>query len=126
MDFYDLVLLVGHGIIEPEEAVLHLLDTERNEPMPKQVPMKTVQICEHDACVVRCALSKRLKDVTAELAILRITQDRDLSSEERWQLPANLQPMPREELQEQINPWISLRDTIEYLIKEFKVEEPSL
>lgn len=70
---------------------------------------------------VRQALAQRLKAVNAELAILRLTKERDLTSEERSQLPANLSRLRQEALQEQIDPWISLRDTIEYLIKEFKV-----
>lgn len=89
--------------------------------MPTGFEKKTIEICEHDACVVRHALVQRLKAVTAELAILRITKERDLTSEERWQLPANISRLRQESLREQIDPWISLRDTIEYLIKEFKV-----
>ena len=73
----------------------------------------------HDAPVVIHALCKRLKEVSQELAILRLTKDRDLTREERWQLPANLQQFSREELQEQIDPWISLEDTTFDLIQRY-------
>lgn len=81
--------------------------------------MKKVEIDEHDVSVITHALAKRLKDVTAEFNILLHTRNRELSQEEKWQLPANLQMLSRDELQEQINPWRTLQDTITYLIGKF-------
>ena len=93
--------------------------------MPKPIPTKTIEICEHDACVVRYALTQRLKATQAELVILKITRDRDLTQEERWQLPSTISQLSQDALRDQINPWLALACTIEHLIKEFKVD-PSL
>lgn len=78
-----------------------------------------IEIDDHDVPVVKCALAKRLKHVTAEFNILLHTRNRELSQEEKWQLPSNLQMLSREELQEQIDPWRTLQDTIVYLIGKF-------
>jgi hypothetical protein len=81
---------------------------------------KLIEVSRHNLPVVQHALVQRLKAVSAELNLLARTETRDLTQTERWQLPANLQKLPREELQEQIHPWISLKDTIEGLIADFE------
>ena len=78
-----------------------------------------IEVSHYNLPVVQHALAKRLKEVEAELQLLRLSHERDLSQIERWQLPANLQKFTQEELAEQIDSWISLRDTIADLIKEF-------
>ena len=83
---------------------------------------KTIEIHEHNASVIRCALSQRLKTVTQELRILQISKERDLTEIEQFQLPPNIARFSREELQEQIDPWVSLKMTLETLIRDFSFE----
>ncbi len=85
------------------------------------LPKKVIEVTEHDACVMRHALVQRQKAVRVEVEVLKLTRDRELTREERWLLPANLQTMTRAELQEQVDAWISLLSTIEFWIEEFKV-----
>ena len=81
-----------------------------------------VNICEYDACIVRHALQKRLECVTEEIRHLRLAKECDLSTAERAGLPETLRNVTREELLEQIDPWISLQMTIEDLIKRFTLK----
>jgi hypothetical protein len=97
----------------------------------RKFKIKKIRIDEHDAPVVAYALVKQMQRTKSELEALRIAQGRDLTKEERWLLPANLQYLPREELQEQIDPWISLIQAQEWLIKTFTFideedEKPSI
>jgi len=110
-------------ILERIEPANGATPAKKARPTPKGFQKKTIEICEHDACVVRHALAQQLKRVSAEIVILKLTKTRDLNQEERWQLPANLQQMSRSDLQEQIDPWISLEMTIQGLIDTFKIEE---
>ncbi len=80
----------------------------------------TLEIDLHDLCIFRCALAKQIKVVSAEVEILKKTRERDLTQPERWQLPANIQQMTQEELQEQIDPWISLFMAYEYWSEELE------
>jgi hypothetical protein len=68
----------------------------------------------HDLCIFRYAIAQELKKVTAELEILKITKERDLTVPERWQLSPNLFKMSREELMKEIDPWISLVSQTKY------------
>lgn len=100
-------------------ATLALINEKLGERRRPQ--SKLVEISYHSLPVVQHALVQRLKEVEAELQLLRIARERDLTRIERWQLPSNLQKLTQEELAEQIDPWITLRDTIADLIKEFEV-----
>ena len=102
----------------------------------KGLRTKLVEVCEHDGPVIRHALAQRLKAVTKELEILRISKERDLTEIERFQLPGlarlsngqvgtGRSPAAREELQEQINPWVSLQMTLEDLISQFTFPDMS-
>ena len=81
---------------------------------------KLVEISEHSALVVVHALEVRLKVVQEELILLRKARKHALSHVERLQLQDNLQELSREELAEQVDPWISLEATIKDLIERFK------
>ena len=72
--------------------------------------------------VIQHALVQRLKIVRAELDVIMVAPYRVLTQAERWMLPSNLQELTEEQLQEQVDPWISLKDTLEWLIDLF--EEP--
>jgi hypothetical protein len=84
---------------------------------------KLIEVCEYNLLVVQHALVQRLKCVRAELEILRLSRERELTRIERWELPVNLQGMTREELMEQVDPWITLVDTLEGLIEDFAEKE---
>lgn len=86
----------------------------------KALSKKKIDICYQDAQVVLYSLAQRLKAVNAEISILKLTRDRDLTREERWQLPAHLQQLTQKELEEQIDAWITLQMAIEGLIKDFQ------
>jgi len=80
--------------------------------------IRNIKLNEHSLPVLRYALAQRSKTVAAELAVLCLTKQRDLTETERWQLPANLQQLSQEQLQEQIFPWSTLLEVIEYLIQQ--------
>jgi hypothetical protein len=104
------------GAHDSKRARLHL-------PRVKGFRHKLVDIFEHSAFVVVHALEVRLKVVQEELALLRHTRQRDLTPVERLQLQDNLQELSQEELAEQIDPWITLEDTIKGLIEDFSFGE---
>ena len=70
----------------------------------------------HSACLIPYALAQRLKAVRQEVEILRLTRERELTDGEKYMLPSHLQPMSRGELREQLDPWVSLADDIEWLM----------
>jgi hypothetical protein len=78
-----------------------------------------------DAHVVLYALCRRLREVEADLSILRISRERDLTIVEKAMLPPQLTEVLDNErlghkLREQIDPWISLRDHIAFLIQQIE------
>lgn len=85
--------------------------------MPRKQP-QSFELDERDASLFSYALERRLKTVKSTLQLLLLTRERDLTQEERLQLsPTLLAELTREELQEQIDSWISLRDDLIYWIK---------
>lgn len=83
---------------------------------------KTITIDDLDAALILPGLKERLQQVNADIALLMLTKKRDLTDQEREELPTNLQHFPQEELREQIDPWISLRMHLESLIETFDHE----
>ena len=83
-----------------------------------------------DALLVRGALADRVNEVRSELEVLKITKERNLKKWERALLPQSLKyknerdenghliDTTREELQEQIDPWISYLSHYEYLLQQ--------
>jgi hypothetical protein len=69
-----------------------------------------IEISLYDLTIFRCAMAKQLGQVKLEWDVLKITKERDLTMPERWMLPANLQKLRREELQEQIDAWQTLHE----------------
>lgn len=91
----------------------------KDEQQFRSSSTKTIKVDSHSALLIRHALVKRLQLVDSELETLMIAKKRNLTTEERWRLPGNLQLKVREELKDQIDPWISLKHQLEDLIKEF-------
>jgi len=83
---------------------------------------KVVRVHWHDEPIIVHALVQRLQEVENELVILRLTHERELTREERWKLPPNLSRDSREDLRDQVDSWISLKDTLEGLIEDFKID----
>ena len=71
-----------------------------------------------DAHLILFALAHELKRVRSDLATLKIAKERDLTPRERMVLPSlvSLHCKTREEIAEEINPWISLEMDYMYLI----------
>ncbi len=61
-------------------------------------------------------LVQGLKKVQQELDLLQIANERELTAVEKAMLPFQLMKLTREEMQEQINPWITYRDHFEHLM----------
>jgi len=94
-------------------------------PIPKNGQKSIIVDKWHTAPAVHYALCQSLKEVESTLAILERLQnpdhsDRELTFAERRMLPTTLTDLSREELLEQIDPWITLVDTLKDLIREFE------
>mgnify|MGYP001616055083 CR=1 FL=1 len=86
----------------------------------KDSRIKTISFDKNTASVVQYALEARLETISNQLDIISVTRDRDLSPQERWFIPENIQLMSRNELREQIESWKSLKSLVESLIEELK------
>jgi hypothetical protein len=86
----------------------------------KRLATKLVEVSEYYTPLVTHALEERLKIVEAELVVLLNATNRELTVAERMQLPESLRDLPIEELEEQVDPWITLRDSIKDLMEQFK------
>ena len=82
---------------------------------------------EDDAHLLVFTLARELKRVRSDLATISIAKDRELAPYEYFMLPTlvgkptfvdgkAVRPT-REEVREQINPWISLEDSYKYLLE---------
>ena len=87
------------------------------ELLPETVKL---EVDSHDLWSFRHALGRGLKETIGELTILRKTKDRDLTVSERACLPVGLRQLSREDLQEQIDPWISLQDHLGFWLDRFE------
>lgn len=83
---------------------------------------RDITVDSHDACVIKYSLECQCARVKDELAALKISKDRELSQFEREYLPPNIADYSRDELKEQIDPWISLLHHYESLIERFNFE----
>lgn len=92
---------------------------------PKHSPLQhwIVEVDSHSAMMVSYALALRLMQVSYELDILKRTKIRDLKQIERFALPSNLQGMTQEQLQEQIDPWITLEEELNHWMQQFQPPE---
>ena len=86
----------------------------------KKIEDVTIKISNYYLPLIQYALVKRIQNVENEFAILKISKERDLTRQERWLLPANLQGMSQEELITQIDPWHSLVLDYQFLLKEIE------
>lgn len=83
---------------------------------------KTITFDDLDAALILPGLKEGLAKVKSDISLLLITKKRDLTNEEREELPTNLQHMPQAELREQIDGWVSLRMHYESLIETFNYQ----
>jgi hypothetical protein len=88
----------------------------------KLMKTKTITIDDLDAALILPGLKEGLTKVKQDISILLLTKKRDLTNEEREELPTNLQHLPQAELREQIDGWVSLRMHYESLIETFDYE----
>lgn len=80
----------------------------------------TIETSTYEIIPLHYAVAQQIKRVSAELEILKLTRERDLTRTERWQLPGNLQLLSREELIEQIDPWVSMLMDCQYWAQRFE------
>ncbi len=78
-----------------------------------------IEIDSHSTCLVLGSLKRDLKQAEADIKLLMLTRERDLTEDERGELPSTLQTLTREQLREQIDPWISMKMQYEGLIEQF-------
>ena len=69
--------------------------------------------------VSRTEILKRLAVAEHELSVIRISKEQELTRVEQKMLPDTLRKATREDLLEQIDPWISLADQLEFWIDQF-------
>ena len=80
---------------------------------------KYLTVYREDAVLIHSALRERLRQVERDFEILSRSSGRDLTPEERDELPSTLQELSRELLREQIDPWWSLVLTYQDLCSQF-------
>jgi hypothetical protein len=78
-----------------------------------------IEVSHHNALLIHGALRDKFAQAKQDLGILLLTRTRDLEDHEREMLPSTLQHLSREQLREQIDAWVSLRDTLKSLCEEF-------
>lgn len=81
--------------------------------------VKLIQLDDLDANLIHRLLCEKLQEAKNTLDILMKTKNRDITYTERCMLPPTLCKLSQEELQEEINPWISLVHRIEDLINQY-------
>ena len=81
-----------------------------------------VQWDEFDGRMLLYAVVQQLKRVRQETEILKIAADRELTMTERMMLPATLRRDSRQELVEQIDPWVGDVLHLESLAKTLEAE----
>ena len=84
---------------------------------------KTVEFTEHDSGPILHALKKQLGVAKTDLNHMKMSLERELTHFERNQMSEALRGMSREELEEQINPWISLVMLYEHWIAKFTFDK---
>lgn len=90
---------------------------------PRRQPSKLVEVDSRDASLICHALAQRLKEAKNTLDLLKIAKDRELNRLEKSMLPGQFIHATRETLIENIDPWISLIDDINYLLDDFNPDE---
>jgi hypothetical protein len=85
----------------------------------RTIRSKMIEVSSYEAPLIVGALREKLAKVSYDLQLLQIARHRDLTPKERAELPSTMQEYSLDELREQIDPWISLRDTYRGLIEDF-------
>lgn len=83
----------------------------------------TFTLSTYDAPLLEYALEKQIQRVKNELKILEIAKVRDLHKQEQLLLPINMHNLNREEIREQIDPWISLLSDYQSLLSEIRTKK---
>jgi|GEM_PF-4315364 len=118
----DELLSIDDDIRKEMEAELAEIVGHYMPPIPRKGQKAIIVDAVHTAPLVHWALCQNLKENESTLRILqRIPkEDRDLTFTERRMLPLTLRDLAKDELLEQIDPWITAVDTCKGLIKEFE------
>lgn len=87
--------------------------------MPKATAVKMIEVSHHNALLIHGALREKYNQAVEDLGLLLQTRTRDLDEFERSQLPSTLMTLTRDQLREQIDPWVTLRDTLKGLCEDF-------
>ena len=82
-----------------------------------------VELADLDIGLILYSLRRSLSLHQATLNIIKVTPRRDLHPEERALLPENLINLDQEALSEQIDPWISLISSYQWLIEKLEAIE---
>lgn len=80
---------------------------------------KYMTVSDLDAALILPGLKEGLKKTIKDLEILMLTKKRELTEDERSELPSTLMSLSREELRDNIDAWVSLRLHYEWLLKDF-------
>jgi hypothetical protein len=115
--FACLIDCLESGHIKPEQLADYGMTYDEEPKQEEKFPQIHLSLEEHPFLCVRYALVQHLKEVQHELATLRLAKERPLESWERLLLPSTLQDATRDVLLENIDPWISLVDTVEDTIR---------
>jgi hypothetical protein len=102
---------------KPNYKSVRMLCDEQGWEVEYMQQVFNLQLDDRDAYVIRGALADRVKKVSAELEVLKISKDRDLTDYEKSLLPLSLMKRGREELQEQIDSWVSYLEDHKYLLQ---------
>jgi hypothetical protein len=77
------------------------------------------------SCLIS-SIAPRVKNISYELSLLKISKIRNLTLEEQACLPYNLQKYNREELQDHIDPWITYLEDYRDLLKKLIQKQDEL
>jgi len=87
--------------------------------MPKATAVKLIEVSHHNALLIHGALREKYNNALADLGLLLQARTRELTDDERSTLPSTLMLLTREQLVEQIDAWVTLRDTLKHLCEDF-------
>lgn len=78
-----------------------------------------IEVSFSDACLIHGALREKYMNAVADLGLLLAARTRELTDDERSTLPSTLMTLTREQLVEQIDAWVTLRDALKHLCEDF-------
>ncbi len=87
--------------------------------MPHLGQTKMIEVSHHNALLIHGCLRAKYTEAVRDLGLLLQTRTRDLTADERELLPSTLYELTRDQLREQIDAWVTLRDTLRGLCEDF-------